>query len=81
MDSAKTAGVIWEDSQRESFIRIENELYLTGVKVADICYYPSKKAIVPEGINGFTRKETHWWSEVPNSSLVDSFIHQKFDIF
>jgi len=80
LDSAKTAGVIWEADQREVFIRIENELYLTGVKVVDICYYPSKKAVVPEGINGFTRKDTHWWSEVPSSHLVDTFIHQKFDI-
>jgi hypothetical protein len=80
LDAAKTAGIIWEPDQQESFIRVENELYLSGIKTTGICYYSQKKAEVPEGVNGFTRKETHWWSEVPSSKIVETFIHQKFDI-
>jgi hypothetical protein len=80
LDAAKEVGIIWESDQRESFVRIENELYLSGIKVADICYFPSKKAIVPEGVNGFTKKDTSWFSEVPKCSLAEDFIHRKFDI-
>lgn len=80
LDTAKTAGIIWEQDQQESFVRVENELYLSGIKATGICYYPSKKAEIPEGVNGFSRKETSRWTQVPDCSVVEDFILQKFDI-
>jgi hypothetical protein len=35
--------------------------------------------VVPDHINGFSKKQTSW-SEVPKTELADDFIHQKFDI-
>lgn len=80
LDSAKTAGIIWEPAHQESFVRVENELYLSGIKTTGICYYSQKKADVPEGVNGFSRKETSRWTEIPKCSVVEDFIYQKFDI-
>jgi hypothetical protein len=80
LDTAQTVGILWEADLNESFIRVENELYLSGIKTSSLCYFPQKKAVIPEGIHGFTRKETSWWAEIPNSEKVEDFIKQKFDI-
>jgi hypothetical protein len=80
LDSAQTVGVLWENDQNEAFIKVENELYLSGIKTTGLCYYPSKKAVIPEEINGFSRKQTSWWLEIPKTQLVEDFIRQKFDI-
>lgn len=80
LDTAKSVGVLWEIEQRDAFIKIENELYLTGIKSQGLCYFASKKAVIPEEITGFTRKQTSWWLEIPKTQLVDDYIHQKFDI-
>jgi hypothetical protein len=79
LDSAKSAGVLWEIDQRESFERLETQLRLAGLTVDSICYVSSKKGILPEEIKGFTRKQTSW-SEIPESVLADDFIRNKFDI-
>jgi len=80
LDSAQTVGILWEIDQRNAYIRIENELYLAGIKAKELCYFPLRKAVIPEEINGFSRKQTSWWLEIPKTQLVEDFIHQKFDI-
>ena len=80
LDSAQTVGILWEIDQQDAFIRIKNELYLAGIKETGLCYFPLKKAVIPEEINGFSRKQTSWWLEIPKTQLVEDFIHQKFDI-
>lgn len=79
LESAKTAGVLWEFDQKETFSRLETELHNSGIKPSGLCYFSSKKAFIPEGIIGFTKKQTSW-TEIPGLALVDDFIHQKFDI-
>lgn len=79
LDSAKSAGILWENDQQESFDLIENELKKAGIKTVGLCYFPLKKAVIPAGINGFTRKQTTW-SEIPKADLAQVFIDQKFDI-
>ncbi len=79
LDSAQTAGILWEINQRESFEYIEKELIKSGIKPFGLCYSQSRKVIIPEGINGFSRKQTSW-SEIPKLALVEDFIHQKFDL-
>lgn len=79
LDLAKTAGVLWEIEQKDSFDRLENELKKAGIKVEGLCYAHSKKVVVPTEIKGFSRKDTSW-SQVPKVDLVEDFIHQKFDI-
>ncbi len=80
LDSAQTVGILWETGQQDAFIRVKNELYLAGIKTEGLCYFPLKKAMIPEEINGFSRKQTSWWLEIPRTQLVEDFIHQKFDI-
>ena len=79
LDSAQTAGILWEINQKESFEHLEKELIESGIKPFGLCYSQSKKIIIPDGINGFTRKQTTW-SEIPKVALVEDFIHQKFDL-
>ena len=79
LDSATSAGILWEIDQQESFDLIENELRNAGIKTVGLCYSPLKKAVIPAGINGFTRKQTTW-SEIPKTDLAQNFIDQKFDI-
>jgi len=80
LDLAKTAGVLWVIDQKESFDRIENELRNAGIKTSGLCYFPSRKAVIPEEISGFSRKQTRCWTEIPKAKLAEDFIHQKFDI-
>lgn len=80
LDSAKTAGVLWEIDQRESFDQMENELSNAGIKTFGLCYFQSKKAVIPQEINGFSRKQTRCWTEIPKAQRAKDFIHQKFDI-
>lgn len=80
LDSAKTAGVLWVIDQKESFDRMENELRNAGIKTSGLCYFQSRKAVIPEEINGFSRKQTRCFTEIPKTQVVEDFIHQKFDI-
>ncbi len=79
LDTATTAGILWEIDQKESFDLIDKELKTAGIKTVSLCYFYRKNAVVPDGINGFTRKQTTW-SEIPKTSLAQDFIDQKFDI-
>jgi len=79
LDTAKSAGVLWEFDQKQSFDRLESELRLAGLSVENLCYFQSKKAVIPDEIQGFSRKQTSW-TEIPDSKLAEKFIHQKFDI-
>jgi len=79
LDSAASAGILWEIDQQESFDRIEKELRNAGIKTTGLCYFPLKKAVIPEEIKGFTRKQIAW-NQVPKTELAEDFIHQKFDI-
>jgi hypothetical protein len=80
LDSAQTAGILWTIDQEESFCRIETELKKAGIKPSGLCYFQLRKAVIPNEIYGFTRKQTRCWIEIPKSKLVEDFIHQKFDI-
>ena len=80
LDSAQTAGILWEINQKESFDRLNKELVKFGIKTTGLCYFPLRKLVIPEDIIGFSRKQTNYWTEIPNSDLVDDFIHQKFDL-
>jgi hypothetical protein len=80
LDEAKTAGILWTIDQKDSFDRLEKELINSGIKASGLCYLPMRKAVIPDGINSFTRKQTRCWTEIPKSELVENFIHQKFDI-
>jgi len=80
LDEAKSAVVLWTIDEKESFDRLEKELISSGITTSGLCYFKSRKALIPEGINGFTRKQTRCWTEIPKSKLVEDFIHQKFDI-
>ena len=80
LDEATSVGILWEIDQRDAYIKIENELYLSGIKHTGLCYFPLRKAVIPEEIVGFSRKQTSWWFEVPKTQLVEDFIQQKFDI-
>ena len=80
LDSAQTAGILSTGDQMESFDRVEAELKKAGIIPVGLCYFQSRKAVIPDGINGFTRKQTRCWTEIPRSVLVEDFIHQKFDI-
>lgn len=79
LESAETAGVLWEFDQKETFDQLKTELCNFGIKPFGLCYCSSKKVSIPEEVNGFTKKQTSW-AEIPNLNLVDDFIHQKFDI-
>ncbi len=80
LDSAQTVGILWKTDQQDAFTKVKNELYLAGIKADGLCYFPLKKAVIPEEINGFSRKQTSWWLEIPKTQVVDDFIHQRFDI-
>jgi hypothetical protein len=80
LDSAQSVGILWENDQREAFVKVENELYLAGIKTSGLCYFPQRKAVIPEEINGFSKKQTSWCFEIPKTKLAEDFIHQKFDI-
>ena len=80
LDSAQTVGILWEIEQQDAFIKVKNELYLAGIKTEGLCYFPLRKAVIPDEINGFSRKQTGWWLEIPKTQLVADFIHRKFDI-
>ena len=80
LDSANSAGILWEIDQKDSFYLMENELSNSGIKVTGLCYSPNKKTVIPDDINGFSRKQTTWWTEIPKTGLADDFIHRKFDI-
>ena len=80
LDSAQTAGILWEIDQEASFRKIESELRNSGIKTSGLCYFPTKKAVIPQEINGFTRKQASWWLEIPKAKVAEDFIRQKFDI-
>ena len=79
LDSATSAGILWEIGQKESFDRIEKELKNAGITSVGLCYFPHKNSLIPDHIKGFSKKHTSW-SEVPKTELTEDFIHQKFDI-
>ena len=79
LDSASSAGILWEIDQRESFDFIEKALRSAGIETTGLCYFPINVGVIPDEINGFSRKQTTW-SEVPKTELAEDFIHQKFDI-
>lgn len=79
LDSATTSGILWETDQLESFERIEKELKNAGIASTGLCYFPQKMALIPNGINGFSKKQTTW-NEIPNTAVAKDFIQQKFDI-
>jgi len=80
LDSAQTAGILWEFDQEASFRQIENDLQISGIKTTGLCYFPTKKAVIPQKINGFTRKQASWWLEIPKAKVAEDFIQQKFDV-
>ena len=80
LDSAKTAGVLWEINQKESFDQMKDALSKAGIKTTGLCYFPFRQTLIPEGINGFSRKQTNYWTEIPKVGIADDFIHQKFDL-
>lgn len=80
LDTATSAGILWLIDQEESFKKVEEQLKEAGIKTTGLCYVPQRKAVIPERINGFSKKQTNYWSEIPNSALVEDFIHQKFDL-
>lgn len=80
LDEANSVGILWEFDNRDAYIRIENELYLSGIKVVGLCYFAQKKAAIPEEIIGFSKKDTSRWLEIPKAKQVEDFISQKFDI-
>lgn len=80
LDSAKTAGILWEIEQEASFRYLENELKNSGIQVTALGYLPSKKAVLPEGFRGFARRQTSWWLEIPKGQMTEDFVQQKFDI-
>ncbi len=80
LDSAQSAGILWTIDQKESFGRVETELKKAGIKPWGLCYFPLRKAVIPSEINGFTRKETRCWTEIPKSELAEDFFYQKFDL-
>ena len=79
LDLAKSAGILWGYDQLEAFNRLEKELRNNEIKTTGLCYFPDKKAVIPEGVSGFTRKQTSW-VEIPDLDLTKEFIRQKFDI-
>jgi hypothetical protein len=79
LDTATSAGILWEIDQRESFDRVEKELRSANIEITGLCYFPTRNAVIPNEIQGFTRKQTTW-SEIPKIELAEDFIHEKFDI-
>lgn len=79
LDSAESAGVLWEIDQQDSFDRLTAELRIAGLQVESLCYFQNKNAVIPDHVKGFTRKMTNWY-EIPKTELVERFINQKYDI-
>jgi len=79
LETAKTAGILWEIDQIESFELVQIELKKAGIEAVGMCYSHSKKVMIPAEIKGFTRKHSNW-SEIPKTELAEDFIKQKFDI-
>ncbi len=79
LDSASSAGIVWEIDQKEWFDLMESELKKAGVSTIGLCYFPLKKAVIPTEINGFTRKQTKWGA-IPETKNAEDFINQEFDI-
>ncbi len=79
LDSAKSAGILWEIDQKDSFDLVAKELQKAGIETVGLCYSPSKKVVIPDEIKGFTRKQSNW-SEIPKTEMAEDFIQQKFDI-
>ena len=79
LDSAQTAGILWESNQKDSFDLLEKELKTAKIETVGLCYFQSKKAVIPSEINGFTRKQTTW-SGIPKTTRAEDFIQQKFDL-
>lgn len=79
LDSARTAGILWESGQKEAYDLLEKELLAHNIKPVGLCYFKMKKAAIPDGISGFTRKQVSW-NEVPDLQVTENFIHQKFDL-
>jgi len=67
IDSAKTVGILWEYDQKESFDRIEKELKSKGIKTLGLCYFESRKAIIPENVNGFSQ---NWRKSLSGRNLT-----------
>jgi len=80
LDSAKSAGVLWELNQKESYDQLQMELSNAGIKTTSLCYFHFWKTVIPEEIIGFSRRQTNWLTEIPNIALTEDFIHQKFDL-
>ena len=80
LDTATSAGVLWMFDQQESFLKVKEQLSKSGIQITDLCYFPLRKASIPEGINGFTKKQTNYWTGIPAVGLVDNFIHKDFDL-
>jgi len=80
LDTATSAGVLWMNDQKESFEKIEEQLSKAGIKISGLCYFPNRKAIIPDEISGFSKKQTNYWTEIPKLTLTEDFIHQKFDL-
>jgi len=80
LDSAHSAGILWTFDQKESYDWLETELRKAGIKPTGMCYFQMKKALIPQDVNGFSRKQTSCWIGIPRTELAKNFIHQKFDI-
>jgi hypothetical protein len=80
LDSAQTAGILWEIDQKDSFDRVKEELDKARIKTTGLCYFPFRNTTIPEDISGFSRKQTNFWTQIPKVALVGDFIHQKFDL-
>lgn len=80
LDSAQTAGILWEIDQKESFDRVKEELCKAGIKIIGLCYFHLRMTVIPQTITGFSKNQINHWTEIPDVPLVDDFIHQKFDI-
>ena len=80
LDSTQSAGILWEIDQKESFERVQEELTKARVKTTGLCYFPMRSTVIPAEISGFSRRQTNYWTEMPQVDLIEDFIHQKFDL-
>jgi hypothetical protein len=80
LEEAKSVGILWEIDQKESYDRCLAELNGMGIITSGLCYFPTRKAQIPAGITGFTKKQTWFWLEIPKAESAQNFIQQKFDI-
>ena len=80
LDTASSAGILWIADQKDTYQKIEDRLRNAGIKITGLCYFPNRKDLIPEGINGFSKKHTYFWTDIPRSALAEKFIHEKFDL-